>query len=55
MRQIGIMSLVFVVVLALSKHSLAAEHPVNLQHSTMRIHVGKAGLLSAAGHEHCTS
>lgn len=52
MRQIGIMSLVFVAVLAPSQHSLAAEHPVDLQHSTIRIHVGKAGLFSAAGHEH---
>ena len=55
MRHIGIMSLVFVVVLAPSKHSLAAEHPVDLQHSSIRIHVGKAGLFSAAGHEHCVT
>ena len=52
MRQIGIMSLAFVGVLAPSKHSLAAEQPVDLQQSTLRIHVGKAGLFSAAGHEH---
>ena len=52
MRQLRIMSLVFVAVLAPSQHSLAAEHPVDQQRSTIRIHVGKAGLFSAAGHEH---
>ena len=52
MRQLRIMSLVFVAALAPSQHSLAAEHPVDLEHSTIRIHVGKAGLFSAAGHEH---
>jgi len=51
-RQVRIMSLVFVAVLVPSQRSLAAEHPVDLQHSTIRIHVGKAGLFSAAGHEH---
>jgi polyisoprenoid-binding protein YceI len=51
-RQIRIISLVFVAVLTHSQHSLAAERPVDLQHSTIRIHVGKAGLFSAAGHEH---
>jgi|SRR5579863_7126948 len=30
----------------------AAEKPVDIEHSTIRIHVGKAGLFSAAGHEH---
>lgn len=52
MRQLRIMPLVFVAVLAPYQHSLAAEHPVDVQHSTIRIHVGKAGLFSAAGHEH---
>src|SRR5215472_14594968 len=52
MRQVRIISLVFVAVLVPSQHSLAVEHPVDLQHSTVRIHVGKAGLFSAAGHEH---
>jgi polyisoprenoid-binding protein YceI len=46
------MSLVFVAVLAPSQQSLAAEHPVDPHHSAIRIHVGKAGLFSAAGHEH---
>jgi polyisoprenoid-binding protein YceI len=55
MRQLRITSLLFVAVLAPSQHSLAAEHPVDLQHSTIRIHVGKAGLFSAAGHEHWVS
>jgi polyisoprenoid-binding protein YceI len=29
-----------------------AEMPIDVEHSTIRIHVGKAGLFSAAGHEH---
>jgi polyisoprenoid-binding protein YceI len=55
MRQVRIVSLVFVVALTTSQRSLAAGHPVDLQHSTIRIHVGKAGLFSAAGHEHWVS
>jgi len=46
------MSFTFVVMLALAKLSLAAEHPIDVRQSTVRIHVGKAGLFSAAGHEH---
>jgi YceI-like domain len=46
------MPLVFVALLAPSQHSLGAERPVDLQRSAIRIHVGKAGLFSAAGHEH---
>jgi len=30
----------------------AAEKAVDVEHSTLRIHVGKSGLFSAAGHEH---
>lgn len=30
----------------------AAERPVDVARSTLRIHVGKSGLFSAAGHEH---
>jgi polyisoprenoid-binding protein YceI len=30
----------------------AAEIPIDIGHSTLRIHVGKSGLFSAAGHEH---
>jgi len=29
-----------------------AETPIDVEHSTIRIHVGKSGLFSAAGHEH---
>jgi len=29
-----------------------AQTPIDVEHSKMRIHVGKAGLFSAAGHEH---
>jgi polyisoprenoid-binding protein YceI len=35
--------------------SVAAETPIDIEHSTIRIHVGKAGMLSAAGHEHWVS
>jgi polyisoprenoid-binding protein YceI len=31
------------------------EAPIDVEHSTIRIHVGKAGLFSAAGHEHWVS
>jgi polyisoprenoid-binding protein YceI len=31
---------------------LAAERPIDTANSTITIHVGKAGLFSAAGHEH---
>ncbi|MGE5204889.1 MAG: YceI family protein [Chlamydiota bacterium] len=30
----------------------AAERPIDVAHSSIRIHVGKAGLFSVAGHEH---
>ena|SRR5437762_9919772 len=30
----------------------AAQHPLDREHSTFTIHVGKAGLFSLAGHEH---
>ena len=30
----------------------AAERPIDVEHSTVRVHVRKAGLFSAAGHEH---
>jgi hypothetical protein len=30
----------------------ATERPIDVEHSTIRIHVRKAGLFSAAGHEH---
>jgi polyisoprenoid-binding protein YceI len=32
--------------------ALAQAHPINTSRSTMKIHVGKAGLFSAFGHEH---
>ena len=52
MRPTRTRSLVLAVVLAHSMLTLAAEHPIDRQHSTISIHVGKAGLFSAAGHEH---
>lgn len=39
-------------VLMLSCLALAADRPIDVAHSTLRIHVGKSGLFSAAGHEH---
>ena len=32
--------------------AIGAELPIDVAHSSIRIHVGKAGLFSAAGHEH---
>ena len=34
---------------------LARERPVDLEQSTITVHVGKSGLFSAAGHEHTVS
>ena len=39
-------------VLLFAPAAFAAELPFDLQRSVIRIHVGKAGLFSAAGHEH---
>lgn len=39
-------------VLATVGSALAAERPIDVAHSTLRIHVGRSGLFSAAGHEH---
>ena len=47
-RRLGLLVLVF----AASNIALSAEHPIDTAHSTIRIHVGKAGVFSAAGHEH---
>ena len=35
--------------------ALAADRPIDIERSTLHIHVGKAGLFSAAGHEHWVS
>jgi polyisoprenoid-binding protein YceI len=34
---------------------LARERPIDLEQSTITVHVGKSGLFSAAGHEHTVS
>ena len=44
--------IVFALTVAISGLALAAERPIDVAHSTLRIHVGKSGLFSAAGHEH---
>jgi polyisoprenoid-binding protein YceI len=41
-----------VAVLAVSAVALAQDTPIDVQRSTITIHAGKAGLLSAAGHDH---
>ena len=38
--------------LALAAVALAQDAPIDIQRSTITIHVGKAGLFSAAGHDH---
>ncbi len=38
--------------LAVSAMAAAQDTPIDVQRSTITIHVGKAGLLSAAGHDH---
>jgi polyisoprenoid-binding protein YceI len=45
---------IWVAALALASFpaALAQSHPINTARSTMKIHVGKAGLFSAFGHEH---
>ena len=43
------------IVLAVSCLCFAAERPIDAAHSKLRIHVGKSGLFSAAGHEHWVS
>ena len=35
--------------------ALAADRPIDVERSTLHIHVAKAGLFSAAGHEHWVS
>ena len=34
---------------------LARERPIDLEQTTITVHVGKSGLFSAAGHEHTVS
>src|SRR5260370_38728846 len=38
--------------LATSPSLVAADRVIDTDHSTLKIHVGKAGLFSAAGHDH---
>jgi polyisoprenoid-binding protein YceI len=40
------------IMLALAGLAAAQDTPIDVQRSTITIHVGKAGLLSAAGHDH---
>jgi polyisoprenoid-binding protein YceI len=44
--------LILALTLATAGFALAADQPIDVAHSTLRVHVGKSGLLSAAGHEH---
>lgn len=43
---------VLLLIVALATISGAADRPIDIEHSSIRVHVGKAGLFSAAGHEH---
>jgi polyisoprenoid-binding protein YceI len=43
---------IWAIFLALTLCATAAERPIDSANSTITIHVGKAGLFSAAGHEH---
>lgn len=45
-------SAILTFVAALSCFCFAAERPIDVARSTLRIHVAKSGLFSAAGHEH---
>jgi polyisoprenoid-binding protein YceI len=49
------MKLSFVMFLAGAAMLAAEDKPMDTQRSTITIHVGKAGLFSAAGHEHWVS
>ena len=42
----------FAIVLGFTGLAAAQDIPIDVDHSTITIHVGKTGLLSAAGHEH---
>jgi polyisoprenoid-binding protein YceI len=46
--KVGLLSLM----LTASTFAAPPEQPIDVEHSRIRIHVGKAGLFSAAGHEH---
>ncbi len=46
--RLGLLFLVFIA----SAIAAAADRPIDVADSTIRIHVGKAGVFSAAGHEH---
>lgn len=45
-------SAILTCLLAAFSPCFAAERPIDIARSTLRIHVGKSGLFSAAGHEH---
>jgi polyisoprenoid-binding protein YceI len=49
--KVGLLSLT----LTASTFAMPPEAPIDVEHSRIRIHVGKAGLFSAAGHEHWVS
>jgi polyisoprenoid-binding protein YceI len=43
---------IFLVLMIAAGTDPAAQTTIDVEHSTIRIHVGKSGLFSAAGHEH---
>src|SRR5512146_561922 len=51
-RQARLIAALLCPALVFATHAEALERPIDVEHSSVRIHVGKAGLFSAAGHEH---
>lgn len=47
-----VQSAILALAIATSCLAQAAEKPIDVERSTLRIHVGKSGLFSVAGHEH---
>jgi polyisoprenoid-binding protein YceI len=55
MRGLGNIWIAVLLVLSFCMIASATDSPIDVDNSTLRIHVGKAGLFSTAGHEHWVS
>ena len=55
MRSLENIGSALVLALSFCMVASATDRPIDVHNSTIRIHVGKAGLFSAAGHEHWVS
>ena len=51
----GLGNIWILLVLSFCMIASATDRPIDVDNSTLRIHVGKAGLFSTAGHEHWIS